>query len=271
MIGRFRSSLSYIPEYMPSDVTERLKGTLTHDFYDKFSHGKPKRLKLVDVELPDGNIAEIYFVEPSYQINEQESKGLYEPLLTKELLNQFSTNSVFYDIGSYFGYYSQLASFCGLDDQNISAFEADSDRFAFLEQAHADTDVKTINKFVGERTTTDEISLDDYKSRSSTPTIVKIDVEGGELDALKGMTDILESASPVMYVEMHPQVYSKFNSSVEEIVDLLHKYGYQIQTANHRDDSSWEQTTLQELPKYNPDTEDANSPDNTYLIKANST
>ncbi|MFC6990220.1 FkbM family methyltransferase [Haloplanus sp. GCM10025708] len=227
-----------------------------------------RELSLVDVELPDGAKREMYFVDPSYQLNEQRKQKYYEPILTEELFDQFSSDSVFYDIGSYFGYYSQLASYSGVPAENIFAFEADSTRYEFLEEVHGNDGVRTVNAFVGNETSSNGIRLDNFVSTNPHPSIIKIDVEGGEFDVLQGMRDTIGSARPILYIELHPQVYSNFGVSVDDIITLLHENDYQIWMANHRDGSTWEEASLEALPKYNPETEDTNTPENTYLIKA---
>lgn len=267
MIRSIRSSITNIPRYVPSSITKRLKGTIIHDLYDMYAE-MPKKLKLVDVKLPGGTSEKMYFVAPSYQLNELKEQGYYEKILTEELFNHFTSDSIFYDIGSYFGYYSQLASICGVPDKNIHAFEANVDRYEFLKEVHAKDKVQTVNKFVSDKSDNNQISLDDYTSQNPNPSVMKIDVEGAEFDVLQGMSNIMSSAPPIMYIEMHPQVYSEFDTSVEDVINILHNNKYNIWTVNHRDNSNWERASLQNLSEYNPDTEDTNTPENTYLIKA---
>ncbi len=49
------------------------------------------------------------------------------------------------------------------------------------------------------------VSLDDfvYKEKNAAPNIIKIDIEGGEVQALKGMQRLLKESRPVLLLELH--------------------------------------------------------------------
>jgi len=54
---------------------------------------------------------------------------------------------------------------------------------------------------------------------------IKMDIEGGEFRALRGMTEVIgNSPSLKMMVEVLPDVLEKSGSSVDEYVSLLQKY-----------------------------------------------
>lgn len=68
------------------------------------------------------------------------------------------------------------------------------------------------------------VSLDSYLSRAAilgTPALVKIDVEGFELDVLKGMKDLLSLNKP-------PQIICEVSKSKEKIFSMLADYGYRV-------------------------------------------
>lgn len=58
------------------------------------------------------------------------------------------------------------------------------------------------------------------------PDMVKIDVEGHEIEVLKGMEEVIEKASPVIYVESH--------ENHEELRETLEEQGYQLQRLKRR-------------------------------------
>ncbi|MEQ9484534.1 FkbM family methyltransferase [Coleofasciculus sp. F4-SAH-05] len=65
------------------------------------------------------------------------------------------------------------------------------------------------------------ISLDSYaQQRNIKPTLLKIDVEGYEAEVLKGAKNILES-TPKLEIEIHTEILSRQNTSVQEILDLI--------------------------------------------------
>jgi hypothetical protein len=72
--------------------------------------------------------------------------------------------------------------------------------------------------------TVDMVALDEWikDNDEQPPDIVKIDVEGGEILVLKGMTGLLHSAQPVLLLELHgPQ-------AATESLEMLKAAGYSI-------------------------------------------
>ena len=61
------------------------------------------------------------------------------------------------------------------------------------------------------------------------PDVVKIDIEGAEILALQGMQELLSSDAPprTLFVEIHPDYLLGFDSSAEEVENLLKTFGYQ--------------------------------------------
>ncbi len=52
------------------------------------------------------------------------------------------------------------------------------------------------------------------------PNFIKIDVEGAEIDALKGSTEILKQ-KPKLYVEVHPELLPRFGRNAADVFDLV--------------------------------------------------
>jgi hypothetical protein len=65
---------------------------------------------------------------------------------------------------------------------------------------------------------------------SPDPTLVKIDIEGFELDALKGARQLLSCSRPTLLVEIHPPQLALSGGSEDEIFTLLreHRYSWSI-------------------------------------------
>lgn len=69
------------------------------------------------------------------------------------------------------------------------------------------------------------------------PNVVKIDIEGAEILALKGGVALFTSnkAPRLLVLEVHPIFLESFNSSESEVIKLIIEYGYNIVASNKRD------------------------------------
>lgn len=80
----------------------------------------------------------------------------------------------------------------------------------------------------GKTITVPAIPLDSYvKENKITPTFIKLDLEGAELEALRGMDYILSHIKPTLTVEVFSSGYGeKPVSDSRKVLDLLGHYGY---------------------------------------------
>lgn len=179
-------------------------------------------------------------VDPSWRrYNEMASGNMYEPILQQEIINNLSGDDVFYNVGSRWGIFSLIAHKCGVDSKKIHNFEANNKNYDILLRNIPDS-MKSTRAFVGNNQTNEHITLDNYAENYQYPTVMKIDIEGGELNALLGAENILKRSSPELFVEVHPEYISDLGKSQEELVDLLKKSGYAIQITDHElDNSGW--------------------------------
>jgi FkbM family methyltransferase len=77
------------------------------------------------------------------------------------------------------------------------------------------------------------------------PTVVKIDIEGAEMMAIKGMANLLASAHKprVLELELHPKFLPSFGTNLTEIFQFLMDKGYLLSSLTSRDDQvicNWE-------------------------------
>ena len=71
------------------------------------------------------------------------------------------------------------------------------------------------------------IRLDDYfHHQGSDPDLLKIDIDGAETSALRGMYRILKETRPDLLLEVHPAFLPKFGSNTSEVYDLLREFNY---------------------------------------------
>ena len=60
------------------------------------------------------------------------------------------------------------------------------------------------------------------------PQFIKIDVEGFELEVLKGAATTLEQSRPQLFIEIHGDGIANKKENLREIVEFLSRYGYDI-------------------------------------------
>lgn len=60
------------------------------------------------------------------------------------------------------------------------------------------------------------------------PSVIKLDVEGAENNVLRGAERLLtqDPKPDHIFIEIHPDFLPDFGSSIQEVVDVLRKYGY---------------------------------------------
>ena len=184
--------------------------------------------------------------------------GEYEPGCVRALREHLPKGSVCVDVGANVGYFSILMSrgFVGKQGQTI-AFEpmpetvevlrenvevnhlenvivvaaAASDGSGSVEILSDATDRATKTaSMVGyhvegqaQKTVVRSIRLDDYFDGSMRlPSLIKIDVEGAELMALKGARETIAKANPILIVEIH----GWGSPGSQEVLNLLSDFGY---------------------------------------------
>ncbi|MFM7177272.1 MAG: FkbM family methyltransferase [Bacteroidota bacterium] len=189
--------------------------------------------------------------------------GVYEneKVETKLWVEYAAKSNHILDIGSNFGYYSLLAS-----DVNpackILAFEPAPAMFKRLthnltinsydnvvplnlgvsnregvfdffvaDSKHSGMSGLSMPDIVGGQkiqvdvTTIDQILVE---HRNFIPELIKIDVEGNELNALMGMEQMISSSKPVFFIEIYDSNLAKFGHSRDMVFDFFKKHGYSI-------------------------------------------
>jgi FkbM family methyltransferase len=72
------------------------------------------------------------------------------------------------------------------------------------------------------------LRLDDYWSHINRPVrLIKIDVEGAELEVLRGSQKLLMQWQPMLLIEVHGFALPHFGTNVNELRDFLKRFGYQ--------------------------------------------
>jgi len=153
----------------------------------------------------------------------------------------------FLDVGAYIGWYSIQAARAIGSSGRVLALEPDPSNLRQLKQNVALNGVENFEAFplaawscsgqvgwmpgqqpvwhqvsdAGEQLMP-SVSIDELITREQIPRLdwIKLDIEGAEIDALKGATATLRRFSPRLFVEIH--------KTRQEIAELLREAGYQI-------------------------------------------
>ena len=172
--------------------------------------------------------------------------------LTKFLMKNVAKGGIFWDVGAHVGFYSLWAAHLGA---SVKSFEPTKRTFELLKKnTTKQSNIKIFNKAVssedGEVTfyeydaqlsennttllqegiegqahkvTVSAVSLDSFFKKNKAPDIVKIDVEGGELQVVKGMPLLMQSSKTTFVIEYIPAEKEKY----EEAFSILVENGFQ--------------------------------------------
>jgi len=173
-------------------------------------------------------------------MSRDKARMFYEPtefVFFKELL---VGRQVFFDVGANIGFYSYLAAASGV--KKIVAFEFMQEYASFTRNAFMKNKIpgEVINKGVGSPNqmasysdalagvSGELLSLDAFaKEHDIYPDLLKMDIEGFELDALRNAHEIL-LRKPALDISIHPALLDDRGQSAGAVLDLLAGYGYRI-------------------------------------------
>jgi FkbM family methyltransferase len=187
---------------------------------------------------------------PSFYFGHFEIKKV--KLFVKDCLNKKNI----LDIGANTGYYSLLASKYSSDNCRIYAFEPSLRNFDGLNKnidcnnlknvktyQKAITDkngevflkensigvLDTVNNLVGDYMVK-SISIDSFCEENNIyPDLIKMDIEGAELDALRGALNTLDKYSPIIFLSAHSEELER------DCLSLLKKLNYSYYRIEDRD------------------------------------
>tara|TARA_A100001388_G_C28751868_1_gene492640 strand:+ start:507 stop:1346 length:840 start_codon:yes stop_codon:yes gene_type:complete len=75
-----------------------------------------------------------------------------------------------------------------------------------------------------------QITLDDYCNETGIiPQIIKIDVEGAEINVLKGSRKIIEKYKPLIYLSIHPIHIKALGQDLNDLKNIIKKFNYRIE------------------------------------------
>jgi len=185
--------------------------------------------------------------------------GCYEKEVGDLLRSMLRANDVFIDIGANIGYFSLLSATIS-PSVRIFSFEPVKDLFQKMNVNISLNNIKnisTVNAAVGKISEEKElfvsasdnlgmssfyqpenysgkkervkvVTIDDWFKTSELTKIdvIKLDVEGNELAALKGMRAVIEEQRPLVIVEINPQTLSLSGLKSLDIYNYLNQFNF---------------------------------------------
>jgi FkbM family methyltransferase len=182
--------------------------------------------------------------------------GIHEPLASETYRSLLKRGEIILDIGSNVGYYALLASANTENKAVVHCFEPDPELIAILEKNRANGGLSwelskmavsesdgeipfyrsqvanwggIREKDVSAKTTPIQVrstTLDGYCSTNNlAPTFLRMDIEGAEVEAMRGAGEILRTFKPKIFMELH----LSFLSAEEklELIETLSQPDYQ--------------------------------------------
>jgi FkbM family methyltransferase len=191
--------------------------------------------------------------------------GIYQPEQTKLIKKLVKKKHTVIDIGANIGYFTLIMA---QQAKQVHAFEPEARNFEILKKnvelngfsnvklhnlAVAETNGKTTlhlcdigrgmhriypSQWCKEGTTNVQtVRIDDIIEEAD---FIKIDIEGAELGALKGMTKLLKKRKSNIIMEFHPPSIEEYGAKPRNIYDFMTSLGYEIK-GSLRDSLSFEE------------------------------
>jgi FkbM family methyltransferase len=208
------------------------------------------------------------------QSNPDYALGINEFPVQQALAGYLKPGDVFYDIGANVGFFSAIAARLVGSSGHVYAFEPVPENVVQIRHnakcnnfANVTVLEKAVSRSTGKAelllahysggstlsvadrppdlkgtTTVDTIAIDDLVAESAIapPTVVKIDVEGAEMDALQGMTQTIQDFQPIIIYEVDASDREAIARKTRTLDAFIQSLGYAIKPLeNSYDLPSW--------------------------------
>lgn len=228
----------------------------------KIGHFASSGLIKRDVIIREGVASGLKFNAGTYNLDT--ALGTYE-MPVQEILSQYlKPGDIFYDIGANVGFFTILAANLVGASGQVYAFEPEAKNVAILRRnaelnhfANVTVMEKAVSRTTGveafyltkcvgghtlasvgrkfdieECLTVSTVSIDDLLLQQpreiKPPTLVKVDVEGAEIDVLHGMSQTIQQYQPLILYEVDDENKDNLLSKKKVIDEFLLAYKYQI-------------------------------------------
>jgi FkbM family methyltransferase len=201
----------------------------------------------------------------NWQAHTEYVLGTYEPDFFKALRKNIRRGDTCVDVGGHLGYYSFIMARLAGPQGRVITFEPVAENLAVLREnidINKFTNIKVVDTGLGERSCVMKLirsesetfsatpssrgyavegaqkeievkvdTLDSYVTREHVrPHLIKIDVEGAELDVLRGSTELLRTIRPIVLLEIH----GWGDPTSKEVAELLASLDYSVSIVGQR-------------------------------------
>jgi FkbM family methyltransferase len=234
-------------------ASNQLKQILIHNYYAK---KKTFRLNYPGVDVTFCT-DDYYSIAWFYQQSQVEDY-IYEPAITRLLVERLKTCRSFADVGANVGYFTTIAAKVR-PDIPVHAFELDGTLVPLIHRnlrLNGLTNATVMNAAVGDsddssvsftphpysflsivsgiptepfevKLTTKTLRLDDYfGERPIKPDFMKVDIDGAEMGMLRGAEGLLAQDDLEMLLEVHTYLLPKAGSNTAEVLEFLRRRGF---------------------------------------------
>lgn len=201
------------------------------------------KIKKTKIRIHNYTSHEMIMTKRNHQIYDNSNAGNvtgldndmnYEYSFSKKIICEASKEKIFFDIGAAYGHYSWLAS--KLYDR-VYCFEGDDLELFFLKRNFSKiSNIKIMENFVDSKFTLNNFC----KLNNLYPDLVKIDVEGEEINIIKNSSELLKNNSKFL-IEFHKRkILKKFldKKVIDDFFKTFKEYGYNIEFNKHHEAES---------------------------------
>lgn len=227
------------------------------------------------LDIKIGNLYQLYsgiYSRKDKWLSKLGYNPIYERRVTQLIIPLFKQCKVFVDLGASIGYYTFLAN-QHMENGKVYTFEPDPIRYKELKKRIKENNGRhnniqaypfAVSSIAGEREMyfnkygragtgslikndkvhtnkikVKTIKLDDFFPNSNDIDLIKMDIEGEELNALMGMQNILKNGHVKIFCEVHEPTLNLQGQKLQDITDIVSKYGFNISKIEPRSIILW--------------------------------
>ena len=164
---------------------------------------------------------------------------IHEEPVTRFFIDLLKPGDVVFDIGAAYGHYSLLAGKIVGDNGIVKSIDVNHTSLEQLRKSVALNDLSNMElilKYIDKEDNPKNncITLDTLiAEKGILPDIIKMDIEGKEMDALIGGKSMFSTKNVDLICEVHPKFLESYGSADEEVFDTLLGYGFHIYHIPH--------------------------------------